>query len=52
MSDKRLKAAVLISGSGSNLNALIKAVASGELALDIVRVISNRADVVSYQATI
>lgn len=44
MRNQRLKAAVLISGSGSNLNALIKAVASGHLALDIVRVISNRAD--------
>lgn len=44
MSDHRLKAAVLISGSGSNLKALIQAVNSGDLALDIVRVISNRAD--------
>lgn len=44
MSDKRLTAAVLISGSGSNLNALIKAVEADHLELDIVRVISNRAD--------
>lgn len=44
MSERRLTAAVLISGSGSNLNALIKAIASGQLALEIVRVISNRAD--------
>lgn len=39
-----LKAAVLISGTGSNLKALIDAVESGTLELDIVRVISNRAD--------
>lgn len=44
MNAGRLKAAVLISGSGSNLNALIQAIAAGTLALDIVRVISNRAD--------
>ena len=42
MSNARLKAAVLISGSGSNLKALIEAVANEQLALDIVRVISNR----------
>lgn len=39
----KLKAAVLISGTGSNLKALINAVKSGELELDIVRVVSNRA---------
>ena len=39
-----LKAAVLISGTGSNLKALIEAVKSGRLRLDIVRVVSNRAD--------
>jgi len=39
-----LKAAVLISGTGSNLKALIDAVAMKGLELDIVRVISNRAD--------
>lgn len=44
MKPGRLKAAVLISGTGSNLKALIDAVASGYLELDIVRVISNRAD--------
>jgi len=44
MSAARFKAAVLISGSGSNLNALIQAVAAGNLSLDIVRVISNRAE--------
>ena len=39
-----LKAAVLISGTGSNLKALIDAVATKGLKLDIVRVVSNRAD--------
>jgi len=39
-----LKAAVLISGTGSNLKALIDAVAMKGLKLDIVGVISNRAD--------
>ena len=39
-----LKAAVLISGTGSNLKALIDAVKSGKLELDIVRVVSNRAE--------
>jgi len=39
-----LKAAVLISGTGSNLKALINAVDSGRLELDIVRVVSNRAE--------
>ena len=44
MKSARLKAAVLISGTGSNLKALIDAVRSGQLKLDIVRVVSNRAD--------
>ncbi len=39
----KLKAAVLISGTGSNLKALIDAVQSGKLDLDIVRVVCNRA---------
>lgn len=39
-----LKAAVLISGTGSNLKALIDAVANKGLELDIVQVVSNRAD--------
>ena len=38
-----LKAAVLISGTGSNLKALIDAKNLGMLELDIVRVVSNRA---------
>jgi len=44
MKPARLKAAVLISGTGSNLKALIDGVETGQLALDIVRVVSNRAD--------
>ena len=44
MSRETLKAAVLISGTGSNLKALIDAVAAKKLDLDIVRVISNRAE--------
>jgi phosphoribosylglycinamide formyltransferase-1 len=40
----KLKVAVLISGSGSNLKALIDAANSGKLELDIVQVISNRAN--------
>ncbi len=42
MRQDRLKAAVLISGTGSNLKALIEAVANGFLDLDIIRVVSNR----------
>ncbi|WP_313914911.1 phosphoribosylglycinamide formyltransferase [Tahibacter sp.] len=38
-----LRVAVLISGRGSNLQALISAQRSGELAIDIVVVASNRA---------
>jgi phosphoribosylglycinamide formyltransferase-1 len=44
MSATGLKAVVLISGSGSNLKALINAVSHSGLELDIVRVISNRAN--------
>lgn len=40
----RLQVAVLISGTGSNLKALIDAMQSGRLDVDIVRVISNRAE--------
>ncbi len=39
-----LRIAVLISGSGSNLQALLDAIAGGEIAGRIVRVISNRAE--------
>lgn len=44
MKPQTLKAAVLISGTGSNLKALIDAVASKGLQLDIVQVVSNRAE--------
>jgi len=40
-----LRVVVLISGSGSNLQALIDGVASGDLPIEIVAVISNRPDV-------
>ena len=43
MSD-RLKLAVLISGSGSNLQAIIDAIESGALNADIGLVVSNRPD--------
>ena len=42
MKHQTLKAAVLISGTGSNLKALIDAVRQNGLNLDIVRVVSNR----------
>jgi phosphoribosylglycinamide formyltransferase-1 len=41
---ERLRLAVLISGSGSNLKFLVDAVSQGQLPLEIVQVISNRAD--------
>lgn len=44
MKQETLKAAVLISGTGSNLKALIDAIATNDLDLNIVRVVSNRAD--------
>jgi len=44
MKHQDLKAAVLISGTGSNLKALINAVEEKDLALNIMRVVSNRAD--------
>lgn len=42
MNQNTLKAAVLISGTGSNLKALINAIESGKLDLNIVQVVSNR----------
>ncbi|MBT8069799.1 MAG: phosphoribosylglycinamide formyltransferase [Xanthomonadales bacterium] len=42
MKNAPLKAAVLISGTGSNLKALIDAIGRGQLNLDIVQVVSNR----------
>ena len=44
MPDKRLRTGVLISGSGTNLQALIDACASKDFPAEIVLVISNRAD--------
>lgn len=44
MKQETLKAAVLISGTGSNLKTLIDAIAINDLDLNIVRVVSNRAD--------
>ena len=42
MTNRRI--AVLISGRGSNLQALIDAIADGRLAAEIAVVISNKAD--------
>ena len=44
MQRRRLKTGVLISGSGTNLQALIDACASSDFPAEIVLVISNRAD--------
>lgn len=44
MSDKSLKLAVLISGSGTNLQAIIDAIADGSLNASIEIVISSRPD--------
>jgi phosphoribosylglycinamide formyltransferase-1 len=44
MSQDKLRVAVLISGSGSNLKALIDGMTSGHLAIDIVQVVTNRKD--------
>jgi len=44
MKQSPLKAGVLISGTGSNLKALIDAIAANGLDLNIVRVVSNRAE--------
>lgn len=41
---KKLKIAVLVSGNGSNLQVLIDKQLNGELAIDIVGVISNKQD--------
>ena len=41
---EKLKIGVLVSGSGSNLQALIDGAAAGELDIDIVQVISSRPD--------
>ncbi|QIZ76931.1 phosphoribosylglycinamide formyltransferase [Ferrimonas lipolytica] len=46
---KKLRIAVLISGSGSNLQAIIDACASGEINGEVTAVISNKADVYGLQ---
>ncbi len=40
---------VLVSGSGSNLQAIIEACGDGRLAADVVAVVSNKADVFALQ---
>ncbi|WP_350583421.1 formyltransferase family protein, partial [Pseudomonas sp. HY2-MNA-CIBAN-0224] len=42
--NKPLRIAVLVSGSGSNLQVLIDAMQAGALPIEIVGVISNRED--------
>lgn len=49
MSNNRTRAAVLISGSGSNLQSFIDHVANGQLDLDIAVVISNRENAFGLQ---
>ena len=44
MNDKPLKIGVLISGSGTNLQAIIDAIAEGSLNCEIVKVLSSRPD--------
>lgn len=45
LNEKKTRVVVLISGSGSNLQALIDGQSSGELPIELVAVISNRPDV-------
>jgi phosphoribosylglycinamide formyltransferase-1 len=45
----RCRAAILISGSGTNLQAFIDDIAAGQLDLDIVAVCSNRSDAYGLQ---
>ena len=40
---------VLVSGTGSNLQAILDACASGDLPAEVVAVVSNRADVFAFQ---
>lgn len=44
-SEVKMRVVVLISGSGSNLQALIDSVAQGDLPIEIAAVVSNRPDV-------
>lgn len=49
MSDLKTRVVVLISGSGSNLQALIDGAATGDLPIEIVAVISNRPNVLGLE---
>lgn len=49
MSDNRTRAAVLISGSGSNLQSFIDHVANGQLDLNLAVVVSNRENAFGLQ---
>ncbi len=49
MNQEKLRVAVLISGTGSNLNALIDAMTAGALKLNIVKVVCNRNDAPGLQ---
>ena len=49
MNKSRCRAAILISGSGSNLQSFIDQVAAGRLDLDIAIVVSNRSDAFGLQ---
>ncbi len=49
MSNSRCRTAILISGSGSNLQSFIDQVADGRLDLDIAIVVSNRPDAFGLQ---
>ena len=49
MNNSRCRAAILISGSGSNLQSFIDQVADGRLDLDIAVVVSNRPDAFGLQ---
>jgi phosphoribosylglycinamide formyltransferase-1 len=46
---KRLKLGVLVSGRGSNLQAILDAICREELLADVAVVISNRADALALQ---
>ena len=46
---RRARLAVLISGSGSNLGAILAACSTGELVADVALVVSNRADAFGLQ---
>lgn len=48
-SARRKRLVVLVSGSGSNLQAVIDACASGRLHAEVVAVVSNKADVFALQ---